>query len=397
MTKKQQAELYDILQKRLACYTKGKTSMASVESAQKVLLSMEFCMNSYYKSLEDGEPYGVNWGKEHEGTLKDSHRMEDILSYGMTAVYGCIANAKKLLDAVKETRVDIQHRLYQKTILEEVTEFFDQYDPEFAAQLLHITPAYPLAVEVTKLQGIEYMYEYLFRLYLENQFVQKFDLHAVKELISNHSEGNVYEQVLCNAISLQLIGKEVDSLILTQEDCKTVTTLLGKLSIARTQILFEERSETLLNLLDLNHSDMIVYTKESAKHISKRVTKAIRENTLSYLYRIGENSEIKADFEGNRLDQSELDEVRREMKKLSDLQDKLSLLKERIHNLNDLVVVMEDAFAGEEYESVLALLLPSELELLLKRAQERNSLCQEESLLKEWERVLLEQAKEKEI
>lgn len=400
MTNKQQMELFDLLEKQMELYTKGDSSTVSVEFAQKLLLSMEYCMNCYYKALEDGEPYGI------DNTTLDANEesMEVILNQGMMLVEGCVKSSKELLKRVSNNRIRVNHITYEKTIEEEIPQFFDMYEPRFGAQIIPIVPTYPLAVKVTKLKGIEYLYEYLYRLNLENEFVQRFELRNIqllyriqgKRILDNGV--NLFELVLQNALGLHLLDKDIFKVNVTSEECIQLHQKLSALSIAKLQILLEKTIDSLLSLVQMNHKEMLRYTKEKGKEIARRVEKSCKQNTLFQIFVDFSNDKEDAPtyFEGVKLNEEELHEVMNALHSMPYLSNKLDYVQAKIHNLDDFIQVLGNCFAGEEYEQVFALLLPSERKLLLLQAQAYANLYQDESLLKEWERLLLELEVEKE-
>lgn len=402
MTNKQQMELYDLLEKQLERYTKGESSAVSVEIAQKLLMSMEYCMNSYYKALEDGEPYGVDPKME---LASDEEAMEVILEKGIKLVNGCVDTSKELWKKVKNNMIHVDNITYEKTILEEIPKFFDSYDPQFGAQLTPITLTYPLAVNVKKLQGVEYIYEYLYRLELENEFVHKFPLDKIHLLYQDQKKVleddrvNLFELVLQNAIGLYLLGKDVYEVNVTAKACEQLEQLLSKLSIAKLHILIDETIEALLSMVSMEQQDMIKYTQEKGKDIARRIDKNRKQKTLSYLFVefIETKDKTATYFEGERLSKEKLSEVIDELYKMQYLKNKLDYVQEKIHSLDDFIKVLGECFAGEEYEQVFSLLLPSEKKLLLIQAQTDLELYQDENVLKEWERLLLELEADKEI
>lgn len=396
MNVREQRELYKLLEKLIQSYSSGVAMSESIETAQQLLFSIEYCMNSYYKGLENGEPYGLMHIKKPSSDRKE--HVSDIYEKGVVAVKGCVQKSKELWIKVQKTMVNVDNNTYQKTIMNEIPDFFEKYDPRFGAQLMPVAVRYPLAFSIEGLSGIEYIYEYLYHLLLENEFVIKFDATLVNCLIHGYHKDtkdddvNLYELVLQNVLGLSLLNRDIFSLHISEEDHKELLSKLDGMSIARLQILCEEQVAPMLSKLGLTNQDMITYTSQKVKEISQRLLKGIKKKNLTFLFLsiYEQEKEEKIYFEGNKLSKEKLSEVIDELNQMRYLKDKLQKVKKEIHCLNDLKVVLSECFAGEEYEQVFRLLLPSEYELLLGQAKANLAIGKDASLLKEWELVLIE-------
>ncbi len=400
MNVREQKELYRLLEKLLRSYTSGAAKSESIETAQQLLFSIEYCMNSYYKGLDNGEPYGLMHNKKPSSDRKE--HISDIYEKGVVAVKGCVQKSKELWIKVQKTMADVDNEIYQKTIMNEISDFFEKYDPRFGAQLMPVAVRYPLALKIEGLSGIEYIYEYLYRLLLENEFVIKFDGTLVNCLINGYhketraDDVNLFELVLQNVLGLSILNRDISSLHISEEDCKELLSKLEGMSIARLQILCEEQVSLILSKLGITNQDMITYTREKVKEISQRLLKGINKKNLTLLFLSfhEQEDEDKIYFEGNKLSKEKLSEVIDELNQMRYLKDKLQKVRKEIHCLNDLKVVISECFAGEEYEQVFHLLLPSEYELLVGQVKADLALGKDESLIKEWELVLIESEKD---
>lgn len=396
MNTREQKELFKLLDKQINRFVGAGGNTESVEIAEQLLMSMEYCMNSYYKGLEDGEPYGLTNVKKPSAGKKE--HMEDIFEKGVVAVKGCVQKSKELWIKVKKTMVDVDNNTYKNTILKEIPEFFQNYQPRFGAQLNPVEIQYPLAIEIEELSGVEYIYEYLYHLWLENTFVAKFDIALVNALIRGyHKEAsdyitNLFELVLQNALGLKILGRDVSSLQITMEDRKQLIKELDGFGNARMQVYCENVCQELLEDLQIADEDMIAYTMEKIKEISKRLVNSMKHNNLSYIFvTFGEKKKAEDTyFDGRMLPDMKLREIIDEMCQLRYLKDKLQILKEEVHSLKDLKEVLSECFAGEEYAQVFQLMLPSERELMIHQAKANLAFYGDESMLQEWERMLLE-------
>jgi hypothetical protein len=403
MTEKQAEELYTLLGKQVFKYTSGESTSVSIETAQRILKSMDYCINSYYKSLENPTPYGSEDQLAKMSTAVvvteiGERSLADIFELGLQAVQRCVQTSKELLTKVQNSYASVDNIAYRDTIKSGLALFFPKYQPRFGAQLCDANIDYPLAIEVDGLEGVEFMYEYLRRLYLENQFVGKFETKNINSLLHGyHHEAseyliNIFELVLQNVLGLSLLSQELTVLNITLQQQEELYYLLRDQSLAQLLQLLEEHASQVLDSLDLAQTDMITYVKTKVKDIAYRLHQNVKINNLTATFVLfeSEGQQVHAYLEGNMMLDEELRVLIEEMLGMRYIKDKLTLLKERVHSLSDLKEVLGECFAGDEYIQVFRLLLPQEIDILLEQAKANLTFYGDETLLSEWERALLE-------
>jgi hypothetical protein len=403
MTEKEAEELYSLLGKQVFKYTSGESTSVSIETAQRILKSIDYCINSYYKSLENPTPYG----SEEQLTMMSTavvvtelgeRTLAEIFELGLQAVQRCVQTTKELLIKVQISCVNVDNIAYRDTIKSGLALFFPKYQPRFGAHLCDANIDYPLAIEVDGLEGVEFLYEYLRRLYLENQFVEKFGVENINSLLRGyHQEAseyliNIFELVLQNALGLSLLSLDLLVLNITLQQQEELYYLLKNLSLAQLLQILEEHAVKVLDSLDLAQTDMITYVKTKAKDIAYRLHQNLKINNLTATFVLfeGEAQQMHAYFEGNIMPDEELRALIYELLGMRYVKDKLNLLKARVHSLSDLKEVLGECFAGDEYRQVFRLLLPQEIDILLEQAKANLTFYGDETMLSEWERALLE-------
>lgn len=402
MTEKQTEELYTLLGKQVFKYTSGESTSVTIETAQRLLRSMDYCINSYYKSLENPGPYRLDEEYTTMSTavvvtnLDDS--LEVIFEAGLEAVKRCVQRTKELFIKVQNSYAHVDNIAYRDTIKTGLGRFFPKYQPRFGAQLCDADIDYPLAVEVEGLEGVEFMYEYLRRLHLENQWMGKFDSDRINLLLHGyHQEAseyliNIFEVMLQNVLGLSLLSQEIYGLNITLPQQEELYYLLSGKSLLQITLLLEEHANQVLRYLDLFREDMITYVKAKLKEISYRLFQNLNIHNLTHTFVMFESEyqQKEAYFEGDMMADEELRKLIVEMSSMRYFKDKLSLLREKVHSLSDLKEVMNECFAGDEYIQVFRLLLPQEKNILLEQAKVNLAFYDDEAMLAEWERALLE-------
>ena len=107
---------------------------------------------------------------------------------------------------------------YLDTIIKGIKGFFKIYEPNYNAKDKKITADYPLYDSlIGKLEGIEFIEEYLKSLKIENEYLSKYDTFKINELLYNYREDytslieNIFKIVLRQNIGQILAGEEVDT------------------------------------------------------------------------------------------------------------------------------------------------------------------------------------------
>jgi hypothetical protein len=324
--------------------------------------------------------------------------LAEIFELGLQAVQRCVQTTKELLTKVQSSCVNVDNVAYRDTIKSGLALFFPKYQPRFGAHLCDANIDYPLAIEVDGLEGVEFLYEYLRRLYLENRFVEKFGVENINSLLRGyHQEAseyliNIFELVLQNVLGLSLLSLDLLVLNITLQQQEELYYLLKGQSLAQLLQMLEEHASQVLDSLDLTQTDMITYVKTKVKDIAYRLHQNLKINNLTATFVLfeSEGQQVQAYFEGNMMLDEELRVLIEEMHGMRYVKDKLTLLKERVHSLSDLKEVLGECFAGDEYIQVFRLLLPQEIDILLEQAKANLTFYGDETLLSEWERALLE-------
>lgn len=409
MTENQTEELYGLLGKQVYKFTSGESTSVSIETAERILRSIDYCINSYYKSLDNPIPYDrreeyVPVSTAVVVTSRAELSLEDIFESGLEAVKSCVENTKDLLIKVQNTLVNVDNIAYQDTIQKGLAYFFSKYQPRFGAQLCDADIDYPLAVEVEGLEGVEFMYEYLRRLYLENQFLGRFDPSQINFLLRGyHHESreyliNIFEVVLQNVLGLSILSTDTlepcqfNDLNISLSQQEVLYHILKSKNLLQISLLLEEHARLVLENLDLLKEDMITYVMTKVKDISNRLLQNLKLKNLTYTFVMFEDEDLheEAYFEGAMMPDGKLRMLIDEMSAMRYLKDKLVLLKANVHSLNDLKEVLKECFAGDEYAKVFQLLLPQEKNILIEQAKANLAFYNDETMLLEWERALLD-------
>ena len=270
-----QQRLLELLGDTAARYRFFESSSIPVELAQELLGSIVYTIGLYLK--KSGMP-------DAERQLK-SMALYELHRLGIKEIEEQILMGKRLLDRVKLSAPEITNRSYRDT-LRELGAFFQRYDRLYFAHETPSTIDYPLCNPISELSGIEFICEYLRRLVLENEFLQRLDAQRVKALLSRHCAEyrilliNLCEPVAINALGLALINGNIAALTIQPNDRARVEDTLRNMTEAETVIAFEKAADAVCDKLGISAYTEQAYLQNIAASTVPRLRTALKTGNL---------------------------------------------------------------------------------------------------------------------
>ena len=165
------------------------------------------------------------------------------------------------------------------------------YDADFKAQDMRITADYPLYNNlIGKLDGVEFIKEYLNSIYLENVFCKKFSEEKINYLLYGYSHDykgliiNIFEIVLLETIGCKLVKRDIQDLTISTDELNEIYAMFkGK---EKTEIkqkinnVYQEISNELL----LDNKQLKEYIDKNLDYIAEMIANAVKQNTLDKIF-----------------------------------------------------------------------------------------------------------------
>lgn len=351
-------------------WTGGQSSSVPVETGQRIQQSVFYTVGCYLKSLPDGES-ALN-------ELK-SRTLDELYQRGRDRIGTVKKEAEALLHAIQQNPFKTCLLAYNETLNEGLPMFFTTYDTDFDASNTSTSIDYPLGNDKMNLTGVEYIYDYLQKLRLENEFCNFFDREEIHSLLRGYDRGykellfNIYDLVLTNAVGCMLIGRcdhgvYDRGLHLSEYDRRYLQKELAHLSAEKLNELTDDAITLLCDQLSVSDPEMISYMKLSSVNLQARLKHALEVSGLQRLFLSTKDEEVwpVIEFEDKAaLDQDAFLKLADEIRGCRFLSDKLSLLRKASPGAGDLIDLLEgDCFYEEEYEGVFSSLDDIQLALL---------------------------------
>jgi hypothetical protein len=335
---------------------------------------------------------------EDKINLLKAEEMANLFYSGMDLTESLVKNAKVLLDKLRSDGMKINNYAYQDTISTGLSEFFHDYNIEFHAYDIPCSIDYPLCRNITNLLGVEFIYEYLNRLTMEQSLLRNFQEDRVNKLLkgydkeSEHMLLNLFELVLTNAIGCELLEKDILELNITQEERLWLQSRWKGLNTGEIKIKLEDALKEVSRKLKFD-KDTIIYSQTVLFQIAVRFHHNLETGTLDKLLLSFTERDTGDEvlIDNNGMADEMLRKVIDEIRGCRLVYHKVQIIHNNVRSIRDMEALLEECFYEEEYVEVYGLLSEAERCILKKSiwdAAGREDLV-DSDYLKDWQKSLL--------
>ena len=360
-------ERMELLRVKLKYYTKDESSSVMIEVAESILKCIDYTIGIYLKNVDNIELIIEE--------LKHTS-LSDMLKMGQDLIKNKKLECKKLFNEIKANKLKVDNYSYNDTVDDGLSPFFKEYDDFFAP---HETPCsidYQLYIDNMNFIGVEYMYNYLYDLSLENEFCNKFNIGEINKLLKGYDKKcellliNIFELVFINSLGLIICNKDLNSLNINNLDREIIKNKLEKLTIEELKDELIKDAKICLEVLEIKNTELMTYIKKGILNIALLINERIKLNKLETVFisfNEGEGNEMGEYIDGIRMANSEFKKLTEEIRECSLVEDKILLIKDNIKSLEDLVDMLNaECLFGDEYITFLRSLSKMEIVLLSK-------------------------------
>lgn len=363
-----QYQILKLLTDQFNRYTSGQSSSVPVETGQRIQQSIFYTIGYYFKNLPCVES-GLEMLKENS--------LSDLYVNGKKLIEEHRNDAEKLLHTIQNDCLRTDVYAYNSTIQEGLSMFFPAYDIDYGA---HESPGsidYPLSNDKMNLTGVDYLYVYLKKLQMENEFCKCFSNDEIHSLLRGYDREykellfNIFDLVLNNIIGSLLLGRNDLELQITDFDRQYLQRELASMSKEDLEKSIDDAVSNLCKMLSVSNFKLKSYMKQSTVNLKSRLKYALENNSLENLFLTlkEETAEQVIQFEDKgKLDNKNFRNLAKEIRECRFVSDKITLLKKEPISITDLIDLLEgDCFFGNEFMDVFQSLEEVQLALLLKK------------------------------
>ncbi len=352
-------------------YTQGESSSVKVETGERIMLSILYCMDACTRSFSNPKD-AIN--------LLISSTIKETYEAGLEMVESCLRDTQLLYQEIKNNKLNVPNEAYQDTINQALPQFFKDYDVLFCAQDTMASIDYPLLFDNMQIQGIYYIRQYLATLVQENQFCRFFDGEDTKKLLDQYGQVygidykealiNIFEIVLTNAIFSVLSGNRAGEILITKAKYAYLQQKFKGLNPAQCTSRVSQAVEILIAQLGIDNPGLRDYIRNFKGVLMPRFLCALEHDTLSNVIILEGEGIYQADIifdKGYRLDNDSFCELVGKIMECAEAAEKAEIIGNSIKSLGDFIDVLEaDCLFGDDYQAIFAALGDLELSILAK-------------------------------
>lgn len=261
-------ELVPIVAKMAEKYTSKESSSIPYDTAQQLMEAVIYCVDECEK--------------KEKNTLVASNMIsaQQMYETGLRLVE---EKTKKALDLYNEMMNGFSgygNECLYDTVVKGFPEFFKWYDCQFGPQDTILTLDYPILVDLSGYTGIDRIYEYLFCIKMEQQFLRKFSPETVIRILSSYNSDyrrmidNISEIVLTDVILHFLSGKQMSETDYKPEESKRLRDRLRKENLSDLRSKLQAVLEEMIREYYENDRELIGYLSKAIDNISVRIKNA---------------------------------------------------------------------------------------------------------------------------
>ncbi|MCI6191117.1 MAG: DUF6179 domain-containing protein [Clostridium sp.] len=388
-------DIISLLGERVEKFTMRDSTSVTKETAERILGSILYCIKSDSNNTIKNSSLDKSLIKEENLDIRTA------FYNGLLIKKEKIKKAKILCENIKREFCFIDNCYYKDIIWKGMDAFFKNYDVEFNPQYNVLTLDYPLYIEIENLSGIDLIYEYLKRFYIEERFLKKFEIHVIEEILRGYNDNftnlviNICKIILRNAIICKILNKNIYELDVKEIDIDRIKKYIENNTQEEMVRLIDEKLKSLLKELSLEEEVFYTYFKLDIKEFVKELYLYKEQNLLNIVISLRKEYTFKEKEhfqDGDLIDDNILRKIINEIKECRFLYDKIEIIKRNIKSLRDLKELLNECFYENEFKYVFDMLSNEEINVMIKDIKEKKAF---QEYLCEWEEAFLKYVKNK--
>ncbi|HEX3075631.1 MAG TPA: DUF6179 domain-containing protein [Lachnospiraceae bacterium] len=403
-------ELLPIVAELARKYTSNESTSVTYVVARGLMQSVIYCIEEVYHTMDENrigyrdesvlsdntsdERYGMlqNFAVRLPNSVNGIASAKEAFQKGLEYIKLKIETSRKQFDSIASGFYSFSNYCYYDTIIKGMPAFFERYNPLFASYDHILTLDYPLLVPIEGMCGIDLIHEYLQRVYLEQVFLNIFPREKVVSLLSRYNNDyeeliiNLCEPVLQYAIACQVVGRDIKSLELDEEDINEFKRcLLRSKSYEELEYALTKEVKDLVEKFFQGDILLSSYLRSSLPDYVAVLESCDGNDRLRRILPpvIAEMNMDTIHYEmGTQMSDEDLRLLIESIEECQFISEKLVLIRENVTNLDDYKEILNECFYEADYKEVFALLTEQEHEVLRNEIKEKLDFDQE---LVEWE------------
>lgn len=284
-------QLLQILDERIYKYNGNESSSIRKDIMEDISNSNIYTISIYLKTFRNPDE-----------AIKDIKKQGLKVAYyeGRKKIDKILSIIKLMYIKIKQNKLNVENEIYDDTIIGGIQGFLKIYNPDFKAQDMKITADYPLYNNlIGKLDGVEFIKEYINSIYLENVFCSKFSEEKIRYLLYAYSQNykklifNIFEIIFLEIIACKLVKKDIQSLSISASELNEIYLEFEDQDKEKITQVIEEIYQEIKNELFLDNEELQKYIEKNLDYIVKIIMNALETNILDKIFIVQKFLEAK--------------------------------------------------------------------------------------------------------
>lgn len=275
-------QILQLLDEIIYKYNGNESSSIRKEVMEDISNSIMYTISLYLKTFVN--PDDAIKSIEKQG-------LKIVYQEGRKKIDKMINSIRVMYMKVKQNKLNIQNDTYNDTLIGGIQSFLKIYDPDFKAQDMKITADYPLYNNlIGKLNGVEFIKEYLNSIYLENIFCKKFSEEKIKYLLYGYAHDykdliiNIFEIVLLETIACKIVKRNIQDLIISPSELNEIYELFKDKEEAVIRNAVINAYKDIIYEIQLGNQEIKKYIERNIDSLIGMIINALRQKTLDKLF-----------------------------------------------------------------------------------------------------------------
>lgn len=267
-------ELAPIVGKLAEKYTSHESTSVSYEKAEQLMGAVLYCI----REAEEQNPNAL--------TAAEGMPAQRAYEIGKKCVAEKTRKALQLYNDILPGFSDYGNLCLYDTFVKGLPEFFKWYNVPFEPQNTILTLDYPVLKEISGLEGIDRIYEFILCIQLEQLFLHLFPNEYIITLLSKYNRDyketaeNLCEIVLMSVIGHILAQKPMAAFPLEEEDYLRIQETLPDTGLEEVGIRLKNALSSCADALGNREEELFIYLSGAVKGNLIRLRNAADNGTL---------------------------------------------------------------------------------------------------------------------
>ena len=277
-----QMQILQLLDEKVYKYTGNDSTSIRKEVMEEISNSNSYTISIYLKTFRNSD--------EVIKVIKEKG-LKIAYQEGRKKIDKMLNVIRVMYFKVKQNKLNILNATYNDTLIGGIQGFLKIYDPDFKAQDMKITADYPMYNDlIGKLDGVEFIKEYLNSIYLENVFCKKFSEEKINYLLYGYSHYykeliiNIFEIVLLEAIGCKLVKRDIQDLAISTDELNEIYAILKDKEKVEIKQEINKAYQEICEELLLDNEQLQKYIEKNFDYIVEMITNAVEQNTLDKVF-----------------------------------------------------------------------------------------------------------------